>query len=83
MALYVYVYSSETGLPITNATFSTYAFSNLGNGAYYLWAPANVGVITTAPGKQGLIWDTDSYVAMYIHLPNYAPPPPPHSQGYT
>lgn len=68
MGLYVEVRRSGTGLPLTNATFSTWAFSNLGGGLYWLWAPLNATVWVSASGHHTKIINTDRYWQMWVYL---------------
>ncbi len=80
MGLYVEVRKKEDGLPITNATFGYYAFSNLGNGLYFYWAPANVTTWVSAPGRSPYFFNTDYYSKVWIWL---VKKPPPHSKSHS
>ena len=71
MSLYVKVLTSEGGLPITNATFSTYAYSNMGGGLYYVFSPANAAFFVNAPGRKSLLVNCNGYWYMYVWLVKY------------
>lgn len=81
MGLYVEVRRSGTGLPITNATFSTWAFSNLGGGIYWLWAPVNSTVWVSASGHHTRTIYTDYYSKVWVYLPKKVPHSKSHSKG--
>lgn len=81
MSLYVEVRRSEDGVVVTNATFPGLYFNNYGNGQYYVWCNPGAWITISAPGRNSLLANTDSYYYLYAYLTRYVHSD--HSSGHS